>query len=102
MRRGDDSNNSVIVNFDWTQPSDRNGSYKFEVRYTATQMFQPANPIHTRSIVRQLLGEQTAIQLSDGLPYAQYNVMIFAYNIKRGRRGPVVSMTYLSIPIGKL
>lgn len=44
------------------------------------------------------------MQFMTGLPYAMYEVKIFAYNIKRGRayRGPLATTNHLSIPIGRL
>lgn len=44
------------------------------------------------------------MQFMTGLPYAMYEVRIFAYNVKRGRtyRGPLTTGSHLSIPIGRL
>ena len=50
-----------------------------------------------------IFGDQLTVKFSNGLPYAMYEVRIFAYNIKRGRTygGPLTKMSYLSIPIGR-
>lgn len=97
------SNSSVNVSFIWTQPSSRNGSYKFELQYSAKQIFQVGETRNATS-TSQLPGEESIVVLPDGLPYAQYNVTIFAYNIKRGQRyrGQITDVQYLSIPISKL
>ena len=95
--------NSVKIEFQWTKPSERNGSYYFELEYSALQNFDGGRRI---SVVNksQISGEQINMQFNDGLPYAMYEVTIFAYNIKRGRtyKGPPTTTSYLSIPIGKL
>ena len=95
--------NSVNIEFQWTKPSDRNGSYYFELEYSASQNFDGGR---NKSVVNksQISGEQLNMQFNDGLPYAMYEVTIFAYNIKRGRtyKGPPTTTSYRSIPIGKL
>ena len=58
-----------------------------------------------RSLATEIRNPVTGDQLMmPGLPYAMYNVMVFAYNIKRGRayRGPQATENHLSIPIGRL
>lgn len=96
-------NNSVNIKFKWSQPSDRNGSYYFELVYSAIQDFDGGWSSAAVNM-SQIPKEKLKIQLSNGLPYAKYTAIIFAYNIKRGRKygGPLANITYLSIPIRKL
>ena len=96
------SSNSVNVQFRWSQPSNRNGSYYFELVYSAEQNFDGGRSMAAVNI-SQIPEEQLSMQFSNGLPYAEYAVTIFAYNIKRGRSygGPLANRTYLSIPISK-
>ena len=100
--RNENRSCSINVEFMWSQPSERNGSYYFELEYSATQNFNGGRNISVTTM-SQISGQQLDLQLSNGLPYAEYEVRIFAYNIKRGRafRGPLTSQTYLSIPISK-
>ena len=97
------SSNSVNVKFKWSQPSDRNGSYYFELVYSAIQNFDGGRSSATVNM-SQIPKEKLKIQFSNGLPYAKYTGIIFAYNIKRGRNygGLLANITYLSIPISKL
>lgn len=96
----ENSSHNVAVEFTWSRPSHRNGSYYFELEYSAVQDFDGGRSISTANI-SPITGEQ---QFMTGLPYAMYNVSIFAYNIKRGRtyRGPLTNRSHLSIPIGRL
>ena len=97
------SSHRISVEFMWSQPSERNGSYYFELEYSATQNFNGGRNISLTNM-SQISGQQLNLQFNDGLPYAIYEVRIFAYNIKRGRTfgGPLTTQNYLSVPISKL
>ena len=101
--RNENRSRSINVEFTWSQPSERNGSYYFELEYSATQNFKGGRNIPLTN-VSEISGQQLNLQFSDGLPYAEYEVRIFAHNIKRGRTfgGPLTTQNYLSIPISKL
>jgi hypothetical protein len=94
------SSRNFTVEFTWSRPSQRNGSYYFRLEYSAVQSFDGG-----RSLPTEIENPITADKLFvTGLPYAMYKVKIFAYNIKRGHsyRGPQVAENHLSIPIGRL
>ena len=99
----ENSSRNVVIEFTWSRPSQRNGSYYFELEYSAVQNFDGGRslPMEIRS---PITGDQLMMQFVTGLPYAMYEVRIFAYNIKRGRayRGPPANTSHLSIPIGRL
>ena len=46
-------------------------------------------------------GNQQEYVVSSGLPYANYQVTIYAFNIKRGVSGPSEMTTHRSLPIGE-
>ena len=46
-------------------------------------------------------GNQEEYMVSSGLPYANYQVTIYAFNIKRDVSGPSEMTTHRSIPIGE-
>ena len=80
----------MIVEFEWDAPSTRNGSFNYILAYSAEQ----ANPYPTERIrtaedsfhINESSTE--SLRIEDALPYANYTVTIFAFNIKRGLRGP--------------
>ena len=94
---------NVAVKFTWSKPSQRNGSYYFELEYSAMQNFDGGRSISKKIQIAITEDQQMQMQLMNGLPYAMYEVSIFAYNIKRGRsyRGPQANKSHLSIPIGR-
>ena len=100
----DNENHShnVAVEFTWSKPSQRNGSYYFELEYSAMQNFDGGRSI-SKKIRSAITEDQQMMQLVNGLPYAMYEVRIFSYNIKRGRsyRGPQTNESHLSIPVGR-
>ena len=99
----ENSSHHVVVEFTWSRPSQRNGSYYFELEYSAIQNFDGGISLPTE-IRNPVAGDQLIMRFMTGLPYAMYKVRISAYNIKRGRayRGPQVTENHLSIPIGRL
>ena len=46
-------------------------------------------------------GSQQEFVLPSGLPYANYQVTIYAFNLKRGLPGPSKTTTHKSLPIGE-
>ena len=46
-------------------------------------------------------GNQQEYVVSSGLPYANYQVTIYAFNIKRGVSGPSEMTTHRSLLIGE-
>ena len=99
----ENSSRNVAVEFTWSRPSQRNGSYYFNLEYSAVQNFDGGRSLSTVN-TSPITGEQLMMQFMTGLPYAMYEVRIFAYNVKRGRtyRGPLTTGSHLSIPIGRL
>ena len=99
----ENSSHGVIVEFTWSRPSQRNGSYYFEFEYSAVQNFSGGRSLPPEN-KSSISGDQLRMKFNSGLPYAWYEVRILAYNIKRGRMysGPMENTSYLSIPIGRL
>ena len=46
-------------------------------------------------------GGQQEYVVSSGLPYANYQVTLYAFNIKRGLPGPSKTTTHRSLTIGE-
>ena len=96
-----DSNN-VIVNFSWTGPSVRNGSYNYYVTFSGEQVDdypERRSRSHPNTVV--VLDGSNMSHLIIGLPYANYTINVTAFNIKTGRPGPSTIHEDRTISIGK-
>ena len=92
-----------MITITWTPPSLRNGSYNYRLRYSARQAFTNGENTPLTAPIT-LMGTQQSYNITDGLPYADYNFTIFAYNVKRGLlfKGSDTILPYQTIPIGEL
>ena len=101
------STNRVRVQFSWDGPSGRSGPYRYRLSYSASQVFPypPTRSNSTSADSIDLDGESLSFPVpeSDSLPFADFTVRIFAYNIKRGLgiRSGETTITQKSIPICK-
>ena len=102
------STNRVRVQFSWDGPSGRSGPYRYRLSYSADQVFPypPTRSSSTSVDSIDLDGESLSFPVpeSDSLPFADFTVRIFAYNIKRGLniRSGEVSFTNKSLAICRL
>ena len=95
--------NVVIVTITWNPPSARNGTFNYSLAYTADQTpGYPPERRQTGSGSFVLPGSNDQYIIKDALPYANYSVTIFAFNIKRNLPGPSNSVTHRSLAISKL
>jgi protein tyrosine phosphatase len=95
----------VIAN--WTLPSARFGTFQLRFTYIGRQdFFYPSRPDRTQSVSASesiLSGDVTSFNITDALPFANYTVMIQAFNDKVPigaiqSRGVVVIDTILTLP----
>ena len=97
------NNNTVTVQITWTPPSLRNGSFNYMLTYYANQT--PPYPQQRRRSETpgpvMVDGNQQEYVVSSGLPYANYQVTIYAFNIKHDLPGPSEMTTHRSIAIGE-
>ena len=79
----------VIVEFTWNASSPRNGPFNYNLSYTADQTPPyPQERRFTGSNSLILSGErETTFTIESALPFAIYNVTIFAFNIRLGLPG---------------
>ena len=102
------STNRVRVQFSWDGPSGRSGPYRYRLSYSADQVspYPPTRSNSTSADSIDLDGESLSFPVpeSDSLPFADFTVRIFAYNIRRGVdiRSDEVSFTYKSLAIRRL
>ena len=92
-----------MVRITWTRPSLRNGSFNYMLMYSADQT--PPYPQQRRNSTSpdpvMVDGSQQVYVISSGLPYANYQVTIYAFNLKRSLPGPSKTTTHKSLPIGE-
>ena len=95
--------NSVLVTFSWTGPSRRNGTYNYSLTYSGEQVDdypeqkKRVQPLETLTIDGNNM--QVAVQIT-GLPYANYTIVVTAFNVKSGRQGPSSVFTNRTINRG--
>ena len=94
------NNNTVTVQITWTHPSLRNGSFNYMLTYSANQTLPYPQQSATLGPV-MVDGNQQEYVVSSGLPFANYQVTIYAFNIKRDLPGPSEMTTHRSIAIGE-
>ena len=93
------------ITVSWTPPSERNGTFLYELNYTATQDFNyNTDPprIQTNSSTREDIpgGSNNNEVLLGVLPFATYTIEIFAFNRLFGKSlsGPPRKMTIQTLP----
>ena len=78
-----------VITVTWTPPSTRNGSFSYELNYTATQDFDySTNPPRRNSTSRTIElqnGSNDSFVIMDVLPFANYTIDIYAFNTFFGR-----------------
>lgn len=113
MRINDATIESVITvtfSVQWREPSDRNGSFHYEIQYEATQN-EPypqsrqisINPTTMEVFDENLLpGQDDIVEyvFNGALPYADYNITVTPVNTKLNRPALSVSMSGRTIAIG--
>ena len=97
-----DLGNQVIVTVIWEPPSDRNGPFNYSLTYSAEQL--PPYPEGRRNSTADsqiLTGDQNQYIINNGLPFANYTVTIYAFNIKRTLPGPSESAEHRSLALSE-
>ena len=95
--------NRVIVEITWVPPSVRNGSFNYNLTYNADQALEYPQERKLTAMDSVILGgEQEQFIIENALPYAIYDVRLFAFNIRRGLPGPDETGSHRSIPIGNI
>ena len=101
--RNTNNDNTVTIRITWTPPSLRNGSFDYMLTYSADQT--PPYPQQRRwratSGPVMVDGSQQQYVVPRGLPYTNYQVTIYAFNIKRDLPGPSEMTTHRSLAIGE-
>ena len=89
----------MFVEIEWFAPSSRNGSFNYLLSYTAEQRDPyPEIRMLTANNVTTIDGDLSQYIIPDGLPFANYTVDIYAFNIKRELPGPTESAMMRSEP----
>ena len=95
--------NRVIVEITWVPPSVRNGSFNYNLTYNADQALDYPQERKLTAMDSVILGgEQEQFIIENALPYAIYDVRLFAFNIRRGLPGLDETGSHRSIPIGNI
>ena len=97
-----DFRNNVVVRMTWTAPSLRNGSFDYNLTYTAAQMGN--FPESRRNIAQDSMivpGNMEEFTIEDALPFADYTFTIFAFNIKLNAPGDPETEANRSVAIGE-
>ena len=92
----------MLVSLEWTPPSPRNGPYMLQLNYTAEQTPPyPASRANSDS-GRIILPQDTSqFTIEGALPFAEYVVIVSAFNVKLGLLGVSDNATGRSEVIGK-
>ena len=97
------NDNTVTIRITWTPPSLRNGSFDYMLMYSADQT--PPYPQQRRRSETLgpmiIYGSQQEYVFPSGLPYADSQVTIYAFNIKHDLPGPSETITHRSLAIGE-
>ena len=94
--------NNVIVEITWTAPSFRNGSFNYNLTYTAAQTDNyPELRRGTAQDSVIIAGRMEEFTIEDALPFANYTVTIFAFNIKLNAPGDSETEANRSVAIGE-
>ena len=101
--RNNNNNNTVTVRITWTPPSLRNGSFNYILNYSADQT--PPYPQSRRRSTSpgpvMIDGSEQEYVVQSGLPDADNQVSVYAFNIKRDIQGPSEMATLRSLAIGE-
>ncbi|XP_064385915.1 uncharacterized protein LOC135334596 isoform X5 [Halichondria panicea] len=86
--RRDGSSNRITIMVTWMRPSERNGPYRYMLNYTAEQSspYPVTRGISTASSSINLAGDSQSysVPIIDSVPFADFTVSLYAYNIGRG------------------
>ena len=102
-QRNNNNDNTVTVRITWTPPSLRNGSFNYMLNYLADQT-PPYPQLRRRSTSPgpvMIDGSEREYVVQSGLPYADNQVSVYAFNIKRDIQGPSEMTTHRSLAIGE-
>ena len=94
--------NAVFIEIMWTALSLRNGSFDYNLMYTAEQRDpypEPRRNMTQGSVI--VNGDLDEFVIMDGLPFAEYTMAIFGFNLKLGFPGPSQMLTERSEPLSK-
>ena len=96
-----DLGNQVIVTVTWEPPSNRNGPFNYNLTYSAEQL-SPYPEGRRKSMADSLIltGDQNQY-INNGLPFANYTVTIYAFNIKRTLPGPSETAQHRSLTLSE-
>lgn len=87
----------------WTAPSLRNGPFDYNLTYTAEQIEPYPEPRRSMTEGTVIVnGELVEFVITDGLPFANYTITLFGFNLKLGVPGPSETITMRSKPLRKL
>ena len=97
-----DLGNQVIVTVTWEPPSNRSGPFDYNFTYSAEQLSPyPEGRRNSTADSQILTGDQNQYIINNGLPFANYTVTIYAFNIKRTLPGPSESAEHRSSALSK-
>ena len=101
--RNTNNDNTVTIQITWTRPSLRNGSFNYMLMYSADQTLPYPQQRRQSATLGPVMvdGSQQGYVVPSGLPYANYQVTVYAFNIKRGVSGPSEMTRHRSLAIGK-
>ena len=94
---------TVTVEINWAGPSDPACSHLTNLTVMATQ--SPPYPEERRRpsvfVCATLPGNETQFVIEQGLPYAEYTAILFAFNASSGESGAVMTETHRSLATGE-
>ncbi len=105
--RRDGSSSRVAIVVIWRRPSERNGPYRYMLNYTADQSFPypVTRSISTSSSSINLAGDDQSysVPINNSLPFADFTVSLYAFNIRRGAgvKSAVMTRTEKTTSIGE-
>ena len=100
------SDTSVRFTINWEKPSDRNGSFNYQVMFEAMQLdpypdARQTNVDMTNMTLNNDDGNLEEFLFQEALPFANYIITLTAVNIKLNRSGPSTTVEGRTIAIGK-
>ena len=100
------SDTSVRFTINWKKPSDRNGSFNYQVMFEAMQLdpYPEARKTNVDMTNRTLNNDDGNLEeflFPEALPFANYTITLIAVNIKLNRSGPSTTVEGRTIAIGK-
>ena len=95
------STSSVRVTLSWKRPSDRNGSFMYQLKFVGVQpgIYRDSNATVIEENVK--LKDTEEMYVFGGLPGAQYSIWISAINYKTGISSPETSVDGITVSISK-